>query len=105
MKTELKLTDSQAASIKPVIKDYLIKRTDILRQVAGQGIINHISLKGSLKTLKEGEYQQLAKILSQDQMKKWINKDNLMATLNPDSMESSMDDGPALTTNGANFKF
>jgi hypothetical protein len=105
MKTELKLTDSQASGIRPIIKDYLIKHEAFLQEAAGQGIIDHVALKGTLKGLKESEYQQLSKILSEDQMKKWINKENLMATLNPDSVESTVDDGVALTATGANFKF
>jgi len=105
MKTALKLTDSQAEAIGPIIKDYLIKRAAVLEEVAGEGIVDHVSVKGTLKALKENEYQKLGKILSEDQMKKWINKENLMATLNPDSLESSVDDGPTLTAEGANFKF
>ena len=105
MKKELNLTDSQADAIKPIIKDYLIKREAFLQEVAGQGIVDHVAVKGTLKGLKENEYQKLSKILSEDQMKKWINKENLMAALNPDSVESTVDDGPSLTANGANFKF
>ena len=105
MKTELKLTDSQAFAIKPIIKDYLTKREAFLQEVAGQGIVDHVAVKSTLKGLKEAEYQKLSKILNEDQMKKWINKENLMAALNPDSVESRVDDGAALTANGANFKF
>ena len=105
MKKELNLTEAQAYAIKPIIKDYLTKRASVLDQVEGQGIVDHVSVKSTLKGLKEDEYQKLSKILSQDQMKKMINKDNLMATLNPDSMESSIDDGVSLTPSGANFKF
>ena len=105
MKTELKLTDSQAEAIRPIIKDYLSKREAVLQEVAGQGIIDHVSLKDSLKALKEKEYQKLSRILSEDQMKKWINKETLMATLNPDSEESTVNDGVSLSPGGADFKF
>ena len=105
MKTELKLTDTQVNSIKPVVKDYLTKHSAILQEVAGQGIVDHVSVKGTLKALKENEYQRLSKVLSEDQMKTLINKENLMATLNPDSAESAVDDGTTLTASGANFKF
>ena len=105
MKTELKLTDSQADAIRPVIKDYLIKRRAILEEISGQGIIDHVTVKGTLKGLRENEYQKLSKILSEDQMKKWVNKENLMAALNPDNTESMVDDGTSLTASGANFKF
>ncbi len=105
MKTALNLTDSQANAIRPIIKDYLIRREAFLQEVAGQGIIHHVAVKSTLKGLKEGEYQKLSKILSEDQMKKWINKENVMAALNPDSVESTVDEGASLTATGANFKF
>ncbi len=105
MKRELNLTESQADAIRPVIKDYMIKRQAILERSAGQGIVDHVAVKSTLKALKEDEYRKLGKILSEDQMKKWINKENLMASLNPDSTESTVDDGTALTANGADFKF
>ncbi|MBF0571415.1 MAG: hypothetical protein HQL12_06035 [Candidatus Omnitrophica bacterium] len=105
MKTELRLTDSQASGIRPIIKDYLVKHEAVLHEVAGQGIVDHVAVKSTLKGLKENEYEKLSKILSEDQMKKWINKENLMASLNPDGAESTVDDEPSLTANGANFKF
>ena len=105
MKTELHLDESQAHAIEPIIKDYLTRRGAILEEVAGQGIVDHVSVKNTLKGLKEKEYQKLSKILSEDQMKKWINKENLMAALNPDSLESAVDQGAGLTGTGVNFKF
>jgi len=105
MKKELNLTDTQADAVRPVIKDYLIKRGAVLQETAGEGIVDHVGIKSTLKGLKEQEYQKLSKILSEDQLKKLINKDNLMATLNPDSVESPEDDGVGMTAEGANFKF
>jgi hypothetical protein len=105
MKKELNLTDSQVYAIKPIIKDYLIKRSAVLEGMSGQGIIDHVAVKSTLKGLKEQEYQKLSKILSEDQMKRWINKENLMASFNPDGGESVVDDGGTLTAEGANFKF
>jgi len=105
MKTELNLTDTQASAIKPILKDYMFKHAAILKEVEGQGIVDHVAVKSTLKGLKKDEYQKLSKVLNEDQMKKWVNKENLMAALNPDGMESSVDDGPTLTANGADFKF
>ena len=106
MKNELNLTFAQADAIRPIIKDYMVKRGALLEQVGGEGILDHVSVKATLKALKEKEYEKLSKVLSQDQMKEWINKENIMATLNPDSVDSSAgDDGPTLGANGANFKF
>ena len=74
MKKELNLTDSQAVAIKPIIKDYLVKREAFLQEAAGQGIIDHVAVKGTLKGLKEDEYQKLSRILSEDQMKKMLSQ-------------------------------
>ena len=105
MKMALELTDSQIYAIKPVVKEYISKRSEVLQEVSGQGIIDHISLKSTLKGLREDEYRKLGKILSEEQMKKWINKDIVMAALNPDSSESTADDVTTLSANGANFRF
>ena len=105
MKKELSLTDSQADADRPIIKDYLMKRQAILEEVAGEGIVDHVAVKSTLKGLKEYEYQKLSVILSEDQMDKWINKENLMASLNPDSGESTVDDGPTLTAKGQMSSF
>jgi len=105
MKRELKLTDSQADAIDPIVKDYMVKHQAFIQEVAGQGVIDHVTVKGTLKALRENEYQKLGKILSKDQMQAWINKENLMASLNPDGMESSIEDGPSLNGNGVDLKF
>jgi hypothetical protein len=105
MQKVLHLTDSQAEAIKPIIKDFLVKRQAVLDEAAGQGIVDHIAVKSTLKSLKEDEYQKLGKILTQEQMQKWINEENIMAALNPDSPESTVDDGVGMDATGANFKF
>ena len=105
MKKELKLTDSQANAIRPVVNDYLIQRNSVLQQTEGQGIVDHVAVKSALKQLKDKEYQKFSKILNEDQLQKWIEKENLMATLNPDGAESTVDDGVSLTPSGADFKF
>jgi len=105
MKRELKLTDSQANAIDPIIKDYMVKRQAFIDQVAGQGVVDHVAVRGTLKELKETEYQKLGKILSKDQMKDWVNKENLMASLNPDGVDSTVDEGPSLNGNGVDLKF
>ena len=105
MKLALQLTDSQTSAIKPILQDYLVKKQAVLQEIANQGLVDHVAVKSTLKGLKDTEYQKLSKVLSEDQMKKWINKENLMATLNPDNAESTVDDGVSLTPSGADFKF
>ena len=105
MKAELKLTDSQADAVGPIIREYLDRRGTVLQETEGQGIIDHVAVKGGLKALKEDEYQKLGKILTEEQLKKWINKENLMAAINPDGAQSVVDGGTSLNANGANFNF
>jgi hypothetical protein len=106
MQKVLSLSDSQVVAIRPIIKDYLVKRQALLDEVDAQGIVDHVAVKSTLKTIKEDEYQKLGKILSAEQMQKWINKENMMAALNPDSPDSTVDDeGVGMTATGANFKF
>ncbi len=108
MKKELSLTDAQVAAVKPVIKDYLTKRQAVLADSGGGGILDSGGSKSTLKSLKIIENQNLSKILTPDQMQKWLNKENMMAALNPDSSESPTDDegvGLAPGGAGANMKF
>ena len=105
MRTELNLTDSQADAIRPIIKDYLSQTKSSFRGSGRRGHCGPCCSKRHFEGIKREEYQKLSKILSEDQMKKWINKENLMAALNPDSVESTVDDGASLTASGANFKF
>ncbi|MBF0511264.1 MAG: hypothetical protein HQL13_02945 [Candidatus Omnitrophica bacterium] len=106
MQKELQLTDSQVTAIRPVVQDYLMQHDALMRDTAGQGIVDHVSVKSALKALREKEYQGLGKILSPEQLKKLINKDRLAAIMNPDNPESFIDDGgPGITAGGASLKF
>jgi len=108
MQAQLDLKGSQAAAIRPIIRDYLTRREAILQETTGEGgIADHIALKNVLRKLKEDEYQKLSKILTGDQMKKVIDKDNVTAALNPDGTESTVDAGDSSVSMGAgmNLKF
>jgi len=105
MQKELHLTDGQALAVRPLIKDYLVKREEISQQTAGQGIVDHVAVKETLRALKEKTDEKLSKILTPQQMKKWIDKENLMAALNPDSFGGGMDEGMSLSSTGVNFNF
>ena len=105
MQKELALTDAQTHAVKPIIKDYMVKHQAILEQMGTEGIVDHVAVKGTLKQLKDYEYQQLRRILNEDQMKRWVNKENLMASMNPDGPESALDEGASLNGNGMNLKF
>lgn len=105
MTRELHLTDVQAAYVRPVIKEYTQKRDELAQSVQGQGIIDHVSVKDTMRALKQKEYQGLAGILSQDQMERWVQKENLRVSLNQGEGTSQAEDDTALTASGANFKF
>jgi uncharacterized protein YbcC (UPF0753/DUF2309 family) len=107
LKTEFNLTESQAVAIRPVIKEYMTARQAVLRDAANQGIVDRTDVKASLKQLKEEEHSKLTQILTEEQMRKWIDKEHLMASLNPDSVESSPEDegGGGLSAAGASINF
>ncbi len=105
MATELNLTESQRDAVKPIIKEYVTKREKILEEVQGQGIVDHAAVRSAMRALKQDEYQSLSKVLSADQMERWIQKENLRAALNPGDMESQVEGDTTLTPSGANFKF
>jgi uncharacterized protein YbcC (UPF0753/DUF2309 family) len=106
LKTEYNLTENQAVAIRPVIKDYMVAREAILRDAANQGIVDKTDVKSTLKQLKEEEHSKLSRILTEDQMKKWIDKEHLMASLNPDNAESVDDTaGGGMSEAGASINF
>jgi len=105
MQTYLSLTDAQAMAIRPIVKEYMTSRIALLQETEGQGIVDHVAIKATMSEFKKKEYDKLSKILTKDQLEKWINKENLMSVLNPDSAESQIDDGTTLTPEGASFKF
>ena len=105
MTKELNLTQAQADTIKPIIKDYMSKREAVLQEAEGAAIVDHAKVKGVMMSLKQIEYQKLGQVLSKDQMQRWIQKENLRAALNRGGTESQVEDDTSLTANGASFKF
>jgi len=105
MTRELNLTDTQADAVKPIIKGYMTKREAALQEAQTQAIVDHAALRNAIEALKRDQYQKLSKILSEDQLHRWIQKENLRAALNKDNMEGQFEEGPTLTADGANLKF
>ena len=105
MATELNLTESQADAVKPIIKEYLAKSDALLQETQWEAIVDHTALKRAMRALKQEESQELSKILSKDQLERWIQKENLRASLNQGGGASQVEDDVGLTLSGASFKF
>ena len=105
MARELNLTDAQAAAVKPIIKEYMTKCEAVLQEAQAEAIIDRAALKSAIESLKRDQYQKLGKILSEDQLKKWVQKEHLRAALNKEDMGGQFEDGPTLTAEGASLKF
>ena len=89
MKTELNLTQQQIDAIKPIIREYVTARKQLIKSFRQQGLMDKDAVKSQMDQLKSVERQKLGQILGQDQMNKWIEKENFNAMLNPDSVDDS----------------
>jgi primosomal protein N' len=87
MKTELNLTQQQIDAIKPIIREYVTARKQLIKSFRQQGLMDKDAVKSQMDQLKSVERQKLGQILGQDQMNKWIEKENFNAMLNPDSVD------------------
>ena len=75
LQSQLNLTPDQVTAITPIIGKYISKRQE-LRQSAKDGTLDKGDMHGQLEQLREDENQELAQILSQDQMSQWSNMQN-----------------------------
>lgn len=67
MQTKLNLTQDQVAAVTPIIEKYSSKR-DELRQNMEDGTGDRDSMRSQMKQLKADQNQELAQVLSSDQM-------------------------------------
>src|SRR5690242_9961453 len=74
MKKELNLTDEQVDAIKPIVKESVQKREALWNDSESQAVFNKSNFRTEMNKLKEEENKKLSKILSEDQMKKLIEK-------------------------------
>ena len=107
IKTELGLSDEQVKAIKPIIKESMAKRRALLEETQGEAIIDRAALKAAMRRLRQDENKKLSEILTEEQMKKRIEKQNLRERLNPDQMNytESSDEGVVVNMQGAAFQF
>jgi hypothetical protein len=105
MATELSLTDAQTQAVKPIIAEYITKRDKVLEEVEGEAIVDHAALRSTMTALKKDEYQKLGKVLSEDQLRRWVQRENLRAALNKGDMGAQASDDTTFNLDGAAFKF
>jgi hypothetical protein len=108
MKTDLNLTEEQARAVKKVFKAGLAKQKEIEEgQQTEDGNIDRDDVNRELKKLKEQQMQQLSRILTHEQMQKWINKQTVKNMLNRDKTDfsDSLYGGATISPGGANFNF
>jgi len=70
MQSQLNLTQDQAAAIKPIIEKFSSKREE-LRQSMQNELADRDSQRSQMKQLKADEKQELAQVLSTDQLSQW----------------------------------
>jgi hypothetical protein len=70
MQSKLSLTQDQVTAVTPIIEKYSSKREE-LRQSMEDGTADRDSVRGQMKQLKTDETQELAQVLSADQMNQW----------------------------------
>lgn len=70
MQSKLNLTQDQVAAVLPIIEKYSTKR-DGLRQSVEDETANRDNIRSQMKELREEEKQELAQLLSSDQISQW----------------------------------
>jgi phosphoglycerate-specific signal transduction histidine kinase len=105
MTKELNLTEAQGNAIKPIVTEYVTKCQKVLEEAQGEALVDHTALKSALMVLKEDENRKLAKVLTEDQMSRWVYKENLRAALNKGGGDSQAGDDISVTADGIGIKF
>lgn len=87
MKKELKLTQQQSDAVKPIIKENMAKREELRQSIEDQpAVADTATIQSKIRQLDQDENQKLSQILTQDQMKKWIQKQQLRNAFNKDQI-------------------
>jgi hypothetical protein len=75
MTANLKMTQDQISAVRPIVEDNIIKVRDLQKSLES-GSIDGKTMYDQRQQLTQDEYQKLGLILTQDQMKVWINIQN-----------------------------
>jgi len=70
MQSKLNLTQDQVTAITPIIEKYASKRQE-LRQGVEDGTVERSDMRSQMKQMKDDEKQDLAQVLSADQISQW----------------------------------
>lgn len=89
MKTRSSLTQEQVVAVRPIIEEY-IDKCQHLMQSSGQFFINNRrkAIQSQINQLREEESEKLSKILTSEQMRKWIQGENVKSFLNQDENDN-----------------
>jgi Spy/CpxP family protein refolding chaperone len=107
MTKELNLTPEQVEHVRPIVKDNVLKRQAFFDEQEGQPVLNNEKFKAMSRKLRKEMDQQLAKVLTPEQMNKLIAKQNIRESLNKDLVDFSegLNTGVSLSPQGGSFQF
>ncbi len=107
MKRELSLTEEQFEALKPIVKENMQKRLDLIGNFDGEATVSKSQQKIAMRKLKEEMNHKLSKFLTEGQMKKLIEKQHLKESLNKDKIDYSdgLVGGVALSPQGGSLQF
>jgi hypothetical protein len=71
MKTGLGLTEDQEVNIRPIIEKQVNKRSELIKEYQGKGLLGMDSLRDELKDLRISTENQLQYFLTNEQMIKY----------------------------------
>ena len=84
MKTQVNLTQQQAAALKPIIENSIIQLQQLMQDLKKQGITDRSIIQNTMDQFEKEENQKLSQILTKDQMDKWVAYKNYQKMLNQD---------------------
>jgi hypothetical protein len=89
MNTELKLTQQQSDAVRPIVQQYVTARKQLILSFRQQLLTDKDAINSQMDQLKTVERHKLARVFSQDQMSKWLERENFNAMLNPDDVDDT----------------
>jgi hypothetical protein len=107
MKTVLHLSEEQVETIKPIVKENLERRQEVMEGLQSEAVFNKSSYKREMLKLREEENQELSKVLTPEQMKILLNRQHIQDSLNKDQIDFSegLSTGVSLNPQGGAFQF
>lgn len=82
MRAQVNLTKEQYYSLKPIIENNIIKRQQLMQDLKKEGVSDRGIIKNTMEELEKEENQKIARVLTKDQMDKWVSYQNYQKMLN-----------------------